>query len=57
MIFKDIYSKIFCKQYMNVRYLGANLEKLIINAGQSLNMNNQMNADKIFQKTLKELYA
>lgn len=41
---------------MNLRFTGANLIKLVINAVQSLNVKAHLNIDKIFQRSMKELY-
>ena len=41
---------------MNFRYTGTNIIKLLINAAQNLNLKNYMNIEKIFVKSMKELY-
>lgn len=45
------------KSYMNLRYTGANLIKLTINAVQYLNLKGYLKIDKIFNKSMKELYS
>lgn len=41
---------------MNLRFTGANLNKLIVNAIQQLNIKNYLNIEKIYKKSMKELY-
>lgn len=48
--------KIDSKVYLNLRYTGANLIKLSVNAVQHLNLKNYLNIDKLFRKSMKELY-
>jgi hypothetical protein len=42
---------------MELRFTGANLIKLVVNAIQGLNLKGHMNIDKIGQRSLKELYV
>jgi hypothetical protein len=38
---------------MNLRFTGANLNKLIVNAIQQLNIKNHLNIEKIYKKSMK----
>lgn len=53
---RDIMLRIETKSYMNLRYTGANLIKLTINTVQYLNLKGYLKIDKIFHKSMKELY-
>lgn len=41
---------------MNLRFTGANLIKMTINAIQYLNLKGYISIDKVFYKSMKELY-
>ena len=56
-IFRDVYHKIKVKSYLNLRYTGANLMKLTVNGVQYLNLKGYFNIEKIFVKSMKELYV
>ncbi len=55
IVFRDIYYKIRCKNFMGKAYTGKMLSKLIVNAVQSLNIKDKINITKIINRTVKEL--
>ena len=52
-VIRDSISKIQVKVEMNLRFTGANLNKLIVNAIQHLNIKNYLNIEKIYKKSTK----
>ena len=55
-VIRDAMSRILIKMYMNLRFTGANLTKLVVNAVQQLNLKGYFNIDKLYYKSTKELY-
>jgi hypothetical protein len=53
---RDAMLRLNIKVYMNLRYTGANLTKIIVNAVQHLNLKGHLNIDKLYHKSMKELY-
>ena len=41
---------------MKFNYTGLNLSKLVVNVAQCLNLKSDINVDKIFLKSIKQLY-
>lgn len=55
-MFRTIHSQIECKSLGKLRYTGANLVKMVVNAVQSLNVKGELALDRISRRSLKELY-
>lgn len=55
-VLRHIHNKIECKSLGPLRFTGANLVKLAVNAVQSLNVKSELNLDRIGRRSLKELY-
>lgn len=56
MVVRYLHTTIDFKLIEGLRFTGANLMKLAVNAVQSLNVKNQLNVNKIVRRSLKELY-
>lgn len=55
-VFRNLHAQIECKSLGNLRYTGANLMKMAVNAVQSLNVKGELALDRISRRSLKELY-
>jgi hypothetical protein len=55
-VFRSIHTQIECKSLGNLRYTGANLVKMAVNAVQSINVKGELALDRISRRSLKELY-
>jgi hypothetical protein len=55
-VLRHVHAKIQCKCIQSLRFTGANLVKLAVNAVQSLNVKGEMSIDRIARHSLKELY-
>lgn len=56
-LIRDVVFRVQLKCYGGLRFTGANLVKLTVNAVQYLNLRGYLNVDKIFSKSMKELYV
>ena len=55
-VIRHIHAKIDCKSLSSLRFTGANLVKLAVNAIQSLNVKGGLQLDRIARRSLTELY-
>jgi hypothetical protein len=55
-VLRNLHVQIECKSLGNLRFTGANLVKLAVNAVQSLNVKGELTLDRISRRSLKELY-
>ncbi len=52
-VIRDVMGRIVIKMYMNLRFTGANLSKLVVNGVQQLNLKGYFNIDKLYYKSTK----